>query len=129
MKDLGRQEHHATMAGTTDIAGRSSQARHFSGGERITSSANSVLADFTIAAWFSWTTNPSPYYSGIQGSGCCSWELRVQNDGRFAVIFYQAIGPDVYTAVASPLAYNDDTWHHAAGVLRPGLAELYMDGV
>src|SRR2546422_6934611 len=84
--------------------------------------------DFTVAAWFNWTTNPSPYYSGIQGGGY-SWELRVQNDGRFNVVFYQAIGPDVYTAVGSPLAYNDGTWHHVAGVLRSGLAELYVDGV
>src|SRR5439155_22353850 len=36
---------------------------------------------------------------------------------------------DVYTAVASPLTYNDGTWHHAAGILRSGLAELYVDGV
>src|SRR5207247_2328443 len=84
--------------------------------------------NFTVAAWFNWTTNPSPYYSGIQGGGY-SWELRIREDGRVSVIFYQAIGPDVYTAVGSPLAYNDGTWHHAAGVLRNGLAELYVDGV
>ena len=35
----------------------------------------------------------------------------------------------MYTAITSPLAYNDGTWHHAAGVLRNGLAELYVDGV
>src|SRR2546427_6110623 len=58
-----------------------------------------------------------------------SWELRIQNDGRFAVIFYQAVAPDVYTEVSTPLAYNDGTWHHAAGVLRSGLAEFYIDGV
>src|SRR2546422_11107396 len=56
--------------------------------------------DFTVAAWFRWTTNPSPFYSGIQGGGY-SWELRVQNDGRFAIVFYQSIGPDVVTAVRS----------------------------
>src|SRR2546425_4093902 len=47
----------------------------------------------------------------------------------FNVVFYQAIGPDVYTSAGSPLAYNDGTWHHVAGVLRSGLAELYVDGV
>src|SRR3989442_15095131 len=72
------------------------------------------------------STNPSPFYSGIQGGGY-SWELRVQNDGRFAIVFYQSIGPDVVTAVLSPLAYNDGTWHHAAGVLRNGLAKIYVD--
>src|SRR3989454_3896366 len=41
----------------------------------------------------------------------------------------QAIQPDVYTAALSPFTYNDGTWHHAAGVLRSGLAELYVDGV
>src|SRR5205809_4631725 len=80
-------------------------------------------------AWFNWTTNPSPYYGGIQGGGCCSWELRVQSDGRFAVIFYQAIQPDVYAHATTPLGYSDGDCHHVAGVLRNGLAELYVDGV
>ena len=50
--------------------------------------------DFTVAAWFNWTTNPSPYYGGIHGGGG-SWELRVMADGRFGATFYQSIGPDV----------------------------------
>src|SRR2546426_12053594 len=54
--------------------------------------------DFTVAAWFRWTTNPSPYYSGIQGGGL-SWELRVMADGRFGATFYQSIGPDVFTEI------------------------------
>ncbi len=129
MEDLSGLGHHGTMAGTMDIAGKVGRARHFNAGDRITASPISVPAlSFTVAAWFNWTANPSPYYSGIQGGGY-SWELRVQNDGRFNIVFYQAISPDVYTAAASPLAYNDGTWHHAAGVLRSGLAELYVDGV
>src|SRR3989454_7788392 len=55
----------------------------------------------TVAAWFRWTTNPSPYYSGIQGGGG-SWELRVMADGRFGATFYQSIGPDVFTEIVSP---------------------------
>src|SRR5205809_5407888 len=130
MQDRSGNGHHGTMTGTGDVFGKVGRARHFGAGDRITAAGISVQGlNFTIAAWFNWTTNPSPYYSGIQGGGCCSWELRVRNDGRFAVIFYQAIQPDVYTAVASPLAYNDGTWHHAAGILRSGLAELYVDGV
>src|SRR5947208_4418244 len=129
MKDLSGQGHNGAMAGTADVPGKVGRARHFSSGERVSTSAIPLPAlNFTIAAWFNWTANPSPYYSGIHGDGL-SWELRVQNDGRFAVIFYQAIGPDVFTAVASPLTYNDGTWHHAAGVLRNGLVELYVDGV
>src|SRR5207244_11847480 len=65
----------------------------------------------------------------IQGGGCCSWELRVTAEGHFAAVFYQAIGPDILTYAETPLAYNDGEWHHAAGVLRSGLAELYVDGV
>src|SRR3989442_5509380 len=84
--------------------------------------------DFTVAAWFRWTANPSPYYSGIQGGGY-SWELRIMADGRFAATFYQSIRPDVFTEIVSPLAYNDGTWHHAAALLRSGLVELYVDGV
>ena len=49
-------------------------------------------------------------------------------DGRFGATFYQSIGPDVFTEIVSPLAYNDGTWHHAAAVLRNGLVELYVDG-
>src|SRR2546421_225685 len=94
-------------------------------GHRITAPAIPVTGvDFTVAAWFNWTTNPSPYYSGIQGGGY-SWELRVQNNGHFAVVFYQAIQPDIYTTATSPLAYNVGEWHHVAGVLRNGLAEIY----
>src|SRR5436309_1682736 len=104
------------------------EATDWDGRDRITAPGISVPAlDFTVAAWFNWTTNPSPYYSGIQGGGY-SWELRIQNDGRLAIVFYQAIAPDVVTSVGSVLAYNDGTWHHVAGVLRFGLAELYVDG-
>src|SRR2546427_9493030 len=86
------------------------------------------LASFTVAAWFNWTTNPSPYYSGIHGGGG-SWELRVFEDGRFGATFYQSIAPDVFTEIVSPLAYNDGDWHHAAAVLRSGLLRLYVDEI
>ena len=129
MKDLSGHVHHGTITGTTDVAGKVGRARHFDGsGDRITAPAISVPAtDFTVAAWFRWTTNPSPYYSGIHGGGT-SWELRVMADGRFGATFYQSIGPDVFTEIVSPLAYNDGDWHHAAAVLRNGLIELYVDG-
>src|SRR2546427_9392808 len=129
MKDLSGHVHHGTITGTTDIAGKVGRARHFNAGDRITASPISVSAtDFTVAAWFRWTTNPSPYYSGIQGGGG-SWELRVMADGRFGATFYQSIGPDVFTEILSPLAYNDGTWHHVAAVLRSGLVGLYVDGI
>jgi len=130
MKDLSGHVNHGTMTGTTDVAGKVGRARNFDGsGDRITAPAISVPAtDFTVAAWFRWTTNPSPYYSGIQGGGF-SWELRIRNSGRFAVVFYQSVGPDVVTETVSPLAYNDGNWHHAAAVLRSGLVRLYADGV
>src|SRR5207244_10313351 len=108
MKDLSGHINHGTITGTTDVSGKIGRARHFAGsGDRITAPAISVPAtDFTVAAWFRWTTNPSPYYSGIQGGGCCSWELRVTANGHFAVVFYQAIGPDIVTYAETPLAYN-----------------------
>src|SRR5207247_10308018 len=49
-------------------------------------------------------------------------------DGRFGATFYQSIGPDVFTEIVSPLAYNDGDWHHAAAVLRSGLVRLYEIG-
>src|SRR3989442_14048375 len=49
-------------------------------------------------------------------------------DGRFGATFYQSIGPDVFTDIISPLAYNDGIWHHVAAVLRSGLVRVYVDG-
>src|SRR5439155_16529937 len=93
MEDVSGNGRHGTLSGTTDVAGKSGRARLFASGEHIAASSIPVTdLNFTIAAWFNWTTNPSPYYSGIQGGGY-SWELRIQNDGRFAAIFYQTIGP------------------------------------
>src|SRR3989442_12441574 len=87
MEDLSGQGHHGTMSGTTDVAGKVGRARHFNAGDRIMAPPILVPAiDFTVAAWFSWTANPSPYYSGIQGGGY-SWELRIKADGRFAAAF------------------------------------------
>src|SRR2546428_10301518 len=125
-KDLSGHGNDGTITGTTNVGGKVGRARHFEGrGEPSRARAMSVPATgFTVAAWFRWTTNPSPYYSGIQGGGCCSWELRVTADGRFAVVFYQAIGPDIVTYAETLLPYNDGDWHHAAAVLRYGLAEL-----
>src|SRR5205809_1251552 len=129
MEDRTGNGNHGTILGATDVAGKVGRARHFRGGDRITAPASRAeVAGFTVAAWFNWTTNPSPYYSGIQGGGF-SWELRVHNDGRFGIIFYQTVRPDNFTEVRSPLVYNDGTWHHATGILRQGLAELFVDGV
>src|SRR3989454_214231 len=87
MKDLSGHGHDGTITGATDVPGKVGRARHFAGGDRITASAISVSGvSFTVAAWFNWTTSPSPFYSGIQGGGCCSWELRVRADGRFGIV-------------------------------------------
>src|SRR5436309_2233846 len=129
MKDVSGNGQHGIVVGTTDTPGKVGRARHFVAGDRISSSPIQVNGlNVTVAAWFNWTTNPSPFYGGIQGGGF-SWELRVHNDGRFGVIFYQTVGPDNSTEVRSPLVYNDGTWHHATGILRQGLAELFVDGV
>src|SRR5207237_8434532 len=129
MKDVSGNGQHGIVVGATDTAGKVGRARQFVAGNRISSSPIQIPGlNFTVAAWFNWTTNPSPYYSGIHG-GSGSWELRVMADGRFGATFYQSIGPDVFTEIRSPLTYNDSTWHHAAGELRSGLAELYVDGI
>src|SRR5206468_12302321 len=66
--------------------------------DRITAPAISVPAtDFTVAAWFNWTTNPSPYYSGIQGGGCCSWELRSEERGVGEECSDRGLGRDFRT--------------------------------
>src|SRR2546422_3957770 len=128
MEDLSGHVNHGTITGTVAIAGKIGQARHSTAGDRIPPPPISVPAtDFTVAAWFRWTTNPSPYYSGIQGGGG-SWELRVMADGRLGSTFYQSIGPDVFTESVTPRTYNDGIWHHVAAVLRSGLVRVYVDG-
>src|SRR2546430_12202943 len=63
MQDRSGNGNNGTMAGATDVAGKVGRARHFVGTDRITGPAIQVPAkDFTLAAWFNWTTNPSPYY-------------------------------------------------------------------
>src|SRR5206468_1909291 len=106
MKDLSGHVNHGTMTGTTDVAGKVGRARNFDGsGDRITAPAISVPAtDFTVAAWFRWTTNPSPYYSGIQG-GRSYEHTSVLASRRYAAGFHQSDSQDVVTEVVSPLAY------------------------
>src|SRR5207249_9396955 len=83
MKDVSGNGQHGIVVGTTDTPGKGGRARHFVAGDRISASPIQVPGvNFTVAAWFNWTTNPSPYYSGIHGGGG-SWELRVMADGRF----------------------------------------------
>src|SRR5438034_1339085 len=107
MKDVSGNGEHGIVVGTTDILGRVGRARHFVAGDRISSSPIQVPGlNFTIAAWFNWTTNPSPYYSGVRGGGG-SWELRVMADGRFGGTFYQS--PTMCAEMVSPLAYSDGT--------------------
>src|SRR5439155_10486402 len=68
MTDLSGHGNNGKLVGTTDVPGKVGRARHFNVGDRITAAAISVPStDFTVAAWFRWTTNPSPFYSGIQG--------------------------------------------------------------
>src|SRR5207245_9089454 len=115
MKDLSGHGKDGMSTGTTIVTGKVGLARHFAeGGDRVTAPAISVPAtDFTVAAWFRWTTNPSPYYSGIQGGGF-SWALRVTADGRFAVVFYQAIQPDVYTSRSEERRVGEGIRQHGA---------------
>src|SRR3989442_9182067 len=129
MEELTGLEFRRALSGTIVGGGVGGGGRRFEAGDRITASAISVpVTDFTVAAWFRWTTNPSPYYGGIQGGGG-SWELRVMADGHFGATLYQSIGPDVFTEIQSPLAYNDGTWHHVAAVLLSRLVRSYVDGV
>src|SRR5438132_3811409 len=56
-KDLSGHGNDGTITGTTIISGKVGRARHFNAGDRITALAIPVPAtDFTVAAWFRWTT-------------------------------------------------------------------------
>src|SRR5207249_11160370 len=58
-KDLSGHGNDGTITGTTIVNGKVGLAKHFNAGDRISTSAISVPAtDFTVAAWFEWTTNP-----------------------------------------------------------------------
>src|SRR2546426_4034803 len=97
MEDLSGQGHHGTMSGTTDVAGKVGRARHFNAGDRIMAPPILVPAiDFTVAAWFNWTANRSAYYTAVLQSGYY-FVCRVLIERKFAVVFYEAISPDVFT--------------------------------
>src|SRR3989449_7176674 len=99
------------MSGTTDVAGKVGRARHFNAGDRIMAPPILVPAiDFTVAAWFRWTANPSPYYSGIQGGGY-SWELRVMAEGRKSTRLYSSHSHNSFTEITMPHTNNDGEWH------------------
>src|SRR3989454_8567738 len=97
MEDLSGQRHHATMSGTTDVAGKVGRARHFNAGDRIMAPPILVPAiDFTVAAWFRWTANPSTYYSR-NNTRRNSSDLGVQYAGWCLEDLHEAISPDVFT--------------------------------
>src|SRR5207245_3871 len=79
-----------------------------------------ALPIFTVAAWFRWTTNPSPYYSGIQGGGG-SWELRVRARGGQDTSVLQSRSHDVFRGLPDQIEENDSDWHHEAHVLPSGV--------
>src|SRR2546422_956649 len=81
----------------------------------------------TVSAWLEWTTNRSPYYCGIQG-GVYSWDLFFQAKDGLRDVAATGVQTCVLPTATSPLAYNVGEWHHVAGVLRNGLAEIYVDG-
>src|SRR2546426_5309968 len=99
MKDLSGHVHHGTLSGTTDVPGKFGRARHFNGiGDRITAPAISVPAtDFTVAAWFRWRSEEHTYELQSPCNVVCCLLLGKTAGGRFAVVFYQAISPDIAT--------------------------------
>src|SRR2546427_2641247 len=114
MRDLSVHGNDGMITGTTIVTGKVCLARHFNLGDRITAPPIPVPAtDFTVAAWFRWTTNPSPYYSGIHGGGG-SWELRVMADGRFGATFYQIGRAHVCTAVTIKSRMPASAWNKEA---------------
>src|SRR5207244_11768727 len=111
-KDLSGHGNDGTITGTTIVSGKVGLARHFNTGDRITAPAISVPAtDFTVAAWFRWTTNPSPYYSGIQGGGT-SWALRVMAEEGYGGIVYESIGPSGFRKTEIRHEQHEDDWQH-----------------
>src|SRR5438034_10267972 len=120
MKDLSGHGNDGTITGTTIVTGKVGLTKHFNAGDRITASAIPVPAtDFTVAAWFRWTTNPSPYYTGIQG-GRFSWELRVRADGRFAAVFYQSVEIGRASCRNSTVADSGGNLYYSVVLLRHG---------
>src|SRR5439155_845337 len=58
MKDLSGNGRHGSLAGTTDVTGKIGRARQFNLGDKIRAQGVQVqTTNFTVAAWFNWTTN------------------------------------------------------------------------
>jgi Concanavalin A-like lectin/glucanases superfamily len=130
MADLSGKSNDGTITGTTDVLGFLGRSRGFpgaSGNDINKTPAPASSLNMSVAGWFNWTTNPTPFYSGIHG-GSNSYELRVDAAGTLSCVFYQQIAPDILSSSTSGLTYNDGKWHLAIAVLDSGVAKLYVDG-
>ena len=88
--------------------------------------------DFSLCAWFKANSNPTN--SGnrmIFGSGYAGSNPDIEFDlnGNGTARLYVRDANLGTSQVASPLTYEDDTWHHVVGVKTSSGCELYIDGV
>jgi hypothetical protein len=123
-----------TATGTTLIAGKYDKARSFVGtsNDYINLGDSTTLkpSNITVETWFKTDTTSGSMLIRKRGYG---YGIEIGNfvsgasPGQITFWIYDA-GAVIYKAT-SPLTYNDNAWHHAAGVYNGSKVYLYIDGV
>ncbi len=117
----------------TDRFGNASSAGNFSGGARVATTREFTNGpqEFTLSAWFR---------TGAQGGRILGWgNNRTNTSSRYdRQIFLTNTGLlvfGVYTnntsgtfAISSTQSYNDNRWHHVAGIFKNSKIILFVDG-
>src|SRR2546430_2389918 len=131
MEDLAGHGTHATITGTTPVAGRYGNARTFSGtGDEIVASP-SVQGNigWTVMVWFYWNGNTLRTFEHPLGMGVghdATFYLATTN-GNVNMKTQDAAGATVIDATLGAVTAN--TWHHVAMSFDGASVRGYLDGV
>jgi len=92
---------------------------------------NFGTGDFTVETWFKVAPSETGYRLLIAKRGICAhanfWDI-VMNAGKIYFEIDENTAGDNYLSIATPLAYNDNNWHHVACTRSGTAMKIYMDG-
>jgi hypothetical protein len=118
--------HGILVNGPVFATGKFGQALIFDGVDDyvfvLDSTSLSITGDISISFWFKTTDSVGRFLDKRSGGNNSYEAILTQNNVHFSI----DTGKD--TSAASPLSYNDDTWHHFAGTWDGSQIILYIDG-
>ena len=132
VKNLSSSSHTGTINGATFNSAGYFEFDGTTGQIDLDTSVQFNTGDFSLCAWVKVNSNPTNggnrmiFGSGYAGSNP---DIEFDINGSGAVRFYVRDSNLGGSQVASPLTYEDDTWHHVVGVKTSSGTELYVDGM